>query len=253
MGNSSSKKKYDAYEDEWLAPPYPPRGPRDIDDGVPPYALSMLSHGMVGMIIMDMRFTNSEALAALQQQILPGRVQERQSPTWWQQGEPIGPENRKLASMGMIEGDGMRIPRRNRPGGGAIGMHQSTLSGQKRVPNRRAYTEVNAVHRLRAGSHNHSQVVKEKSLERSESECIEWDTTCEEVSKIAETTGQVERDVEKRRMLKETGMCPMGCEWIRHKDGWRCWGGNHFVFHNQQLADKFVEWLQTLDARNHDD
>ncbi|KAL8687840.1 MAG: hypothetical protein Q9224_005037 [Gallowayella concinna] len=255
MGNSSSKHKYDAFDDIQPGSSYPlnlpvNRGPRAIHCGVPYHELHTLPHGMVGMTIWDAqdRFTNPETEAVLQQRIRHRSMQGPQSSIQWQLFEPMGPEKSGLASMGMIKGDDMGIAPGNRPGVGALKMHQPTLSSRERVSKRR---RADAGQKPQAGSHDQSQGVKEKTLERSESECIEWDKTCEEVSKTAETTGQVERDIEKKKMLKKTGMCIMGFEWIRHKDGWRCWGGNHFVFHNQQLADKFVQWLQTLGYDDH--
>ena len=67
-----------------------------------------------------------------------------------------------------------------------------------------------------------------------------------EASKCAEATGRLEKNAEKESMLKSSGMCPKGFDWLRHANGWRCWGGNHFVFDNQQLADEFIAWLKTM-------
>ena len=104
-------------------------------------------------------------------------------------------------------------------------------------------TEVAANGGFEANRHGYPNKLEEKMPETSDPECTKLGMTCEEASRCAEAT---ERDVETKNMLRTTGICPMGFDWIRHPDGWRCWGGNHFVFDNQQLADKFIGWLKTL-------
>ncbi|KAL8817348.1 MAG: hypothetical protein Q9223_003802 [Gallowayella weberi] len=214
MGNSCSKQKYDDIEDEqWYS-----FRPIHVNRGGAVHVFHPLPHGMVGMEVWDRRFTDPKALKS-------------------------GP-----ATRGMMKWDDVGIVAPgNVPGVGALGITQTTFpSDREGVSKRRTSTKSDTGPKSKTGRHHRLQGLKEERQETSDSERIEWDMTCEEASKSAEISGQVERDVEKQRMLKETGICPEDFRWNRHRDGWRCQGGHHFVFHNRQLADKFSQWLQTL-------
>ena len=45
-----------------------------------------------------------------------------------------------------------------------------------------------------------------------------------------------EEDYEARR-LRTMGPCPMGFQWFRSGNGWRCGGGSHFVDDDPILSD----------------
>ncbi|KAL8993569.1 MAG: hypothetical protein Q9169_006251 [Polycauliona sp. 2 TL-2023] len=72
----------------------------------------------------------------------------------------------------------------------------------------------------------------------------EWRPTCgDEATRGcgAEDVGDMEKDPKTQEMLKATGLCPEGFIWCRQEyHGWRCGGGTHWVFDNQQAADNFM-------------
>lgn len=49
------------------------------------------------------------------------------------------------------------------------------------------------------------------------------------VKRLLEEEARRKREEEMRKKLKEMGRCPMGYEWIKQTNGWRCAGGSHWV------------------------
>lgn len=49
------------------------------------------------------------------------------------------------------------------------------------------------------------------------------------VDELIKEEERMEKEAEEKKKLKERGLCPMGYEWIRQGDGYRCAGGSHFV------------------------
>ncbi|KAL8799940.1 MAG: hypothetical protein Q9182_005528 [Xanthomendoza sp. 2 TL-2023] len=209
MGNSSSKQKSDDFENDsdWITP------------GVPTYSFHPLPHGMVGMTVRDLsnRFVSPEA-HALGTQLATYRnarldiMQRGQSSPWWKYAEPLGPRKSGLATRGTMKGNDMGEAPGNSSGVGALGMTQTSFSGQERVSKRQTntkskrqnYTKVNVGHKSEAGSYDGLHGLKEARQKTSDSDCIEWDMTCEEASKSAEMSGRVEQDVETQKLLRET-------------------------------------------------
>lgn len=78
-----------------------------------------------------------------------------------------------------------------------------------------------------------------------EDECSQWEPSCA-LQTVSEE--QKEMPMATKRMMKESGICIRGFNWTRQiYDGWRCEGGNHFVFDNQGAADRFLqEWLPKM-------
>lgn len=76
-------------------------------------------------------------------------------------------------------------------------------------------------------------------------ECGQWEPSpgLQTVSKV-----QTEMPLATKRQMKDSGICDKGYEWVRQiYNGWRCAGGNHFVFDNRAAADNFIrEWIPKM-------
>ena len=76
-------------------------------------------------------------------------------------------------------------------------------------------------------------------------ECGQWEpyAALQTVSKV-----QTEMPLATKRQMKESGICVKGFDWVRQiYNGWRCAGGNHFVFDNRAAADQFIrEWIPKM-------
>lgn len=53
-----------------------------------------------------------------------------------------------------------------------------------------------------------------------------------------EADRKIRQEQLKQKKLRQIGMCPVGYEWIKTGNGWRCAGGSHFVS-DAQLEAQF--------------
>ncbi|KAL8829907.1 MAG: hypothetical protein Q9170_005973 [Blastenia crenularia] len=79
-----------------------------------------------------------------------------------------------------------------------------------------------------------------------EDECPESNECCEPVTKpkTVEKSHVLETDRETKTMLKAAGNCEIGFVWIKQSYGWRCAGGNHFVFKDREAGEGFARSLR---------
>lgn len=192
------------------AGPWPPQNYVYKSQGLPKYSLHPMPHGMVGIQIWDDRF----------------RLIKPDDP----RGAFRTPESRLMPNFGIPPAWNQQSAL---PAGGTNS--RGDVRGHSAGP--RASS--------RHQQHQSGQTKAKAQTYELGDECNQWDPSCG-----LQTTckDQKEMPMATKRMMKKSGICVRGFDWIRQTfDGWRCEGGQHFVLDNQEAADRFIrEWLPKM-------
>ncbi|KAL8829906.1 MAG: hypothetical protein Q9170_005972 [Blastenia crenularia] len=75
-------------------------------------------------------------------------------------------------------------------------------------------------------------------------ECPDSDECYDAEGESSEKSFSLAECQETQTMLKAAGHCDIGFVWIEQSYGWRCAGGQHFLFKDVRAADLFADGMQ---------